>query len=161
MHEESEKHWLAATLTDDIPLGAAMALEVTRLDEHGIALSLPLAPNINDKGTAFGGAMASAMILAGWSLPRLLLRREGLDADLVIGRCELRFLKPVKQDFSVQCDWPDAGALARFFEAFRQQGRGKLDLAPEVICNNEVVATLQARYAALARNSTATGEKAS
>lgn len=147
--QDEERNWLAGVLTGDIPLGRAMALTISRLDETGISLKLPLAPNINDKGTAFGGAMASAMILAGWSLPRLLLRRQRIEADLVIGRCELRFLKPVVEDFAVHCDWPEEAALARFFSELDQRGRGRLDLLPCVACGDEVVATLQARYAAL------------
>ncbi len=149
---DAERNWLAGVLTGDIPLGQAMALAISRLNETGISLELPLAPNINDKGTAFGGAMASAMILAGWSLPRLLLRRNQIDADLVIGRCELRFLKPVAADFSVHCEWPEEAALARFFSELDEHGRGRLDLSPRVTCGEDVVASLQARYAALKKS---------
>ncbi len=150
-NHDTERSWLTTVLTRDIPLGQAMALEITRLDASGISLSLPLGPNINDKGTAFGGAMASAMILAGWSLPRLLLRREGIDADLVIGRCELRFLSPVDQDFQAHCDWPDPASLTLFLDQLGRRGRGRLDLAPRVTCADKIVASLEARYAALAR----------
>lgn len=149
---DTEKAWLEDVLTSDIPMGQAMALRVERLDEHGLSLRLPLGPNINDKGTAFGGAMASAMILAGWSLPRLLLKREHLDADLVIGRCEIRFLLPVKSGFEVVCDWPETAACETFISDFRQKNRGRLQLAPRVLVDGEVAATLSARYAALSRD---------
>ena len=144
-----EREWLADVLTRQIPLGGAMELEIARLDPRGIELQAPLAPSVNDKGTAFGGALVSLMILAGWSLPRLLLRRAGLDAELVIGRCEVRFVKPVATGFSVRCDWPDAGAIEQFFDRIRANGRGKLELAPEAVAEGEVAATLVARYAAL------------
>src|SRR5690554_3016839 len=78
----TEATWLQEILTSAVPLGQAMALEVSRLDEHGVELKLPLAPNVNDKGTAFGGALASAMILAAWSIPRVLLARHKISADL-------------------------------------------------------------------------------
>ncbi len=144
-----ESAWLAEVLTRQIPLGGAMALRIDRLDADGIALKLPLEPNINDKGTAFGGAMASAMILAGWSLPRLLLRRHDLDADLVIGRCEMRFLAPVAGAFEVVCDWPEAEAIEHFVTAIEQGGRARLLLQPRVLADGEVAARLEARYAAL------------
>ncbi len=148
----SECEWLAGVLTREIPLGAAMQLTIERLDERGIELSAPLAPNVNDKGTAFGGALVSLMILAGWSLPRLLLRRRNLDADLVIGRCEVRFAAPVDCALSVVCKWPDPAAVGEFIDRLRHSGRGKLELAPQVIAGGEVAAGLQARYAALARS---------
>jgi thioesterase domain-containing protein len=147
----SEQDWLHHILTTDIPLGGAMDLRIMRLDEQGLALHLPLGPNINDKGTAFGGAMASAMILAGWSLPRLLLERNQLDADLVIGRCEIRFLSPVKAGFEVVCDWPEPEACERFLTELAERDRGRLQLEPRVEVNGEVAARLSARYAALRR----------
>ena len=146
-----EREWLTDVLTRRIPLGGAMELAIFRLDGEGIELHAPLAPSVNDKGTAFGGALVSQMILAGWSLPRLLLRRAGLEADLVIGRCEVRFLKPVSGDFRVRCAWPDAAAIEAFIEQVRTRGRGKLELAPECLTDSEVAATLAARYAALGR----------
>ena len=155
-----ERAWLADVLTRQIPLGGAMGLEITRLDQHGIELQAPLPPNVNDKGTAFGGALVSLMILAGWSLPRLLLRRAGVDADLVIGRCEVRFVKPVETGFAVRCNWPDAEALEHFFNRLRMQDRAKLELAPEAVTDTEVAATLSARYAALGKSKTSSSSGA-
>lgn len=148
---DDEREWLTDVLTRQIPLGGAMQLSIARLDERSIEFHSPLAPSINDKGTAFGGALVSQMILAGWALPRLLLRRAKLDADLVIGRCEVRFLKPVETAFDVRCRWPEAALLEQFVEQVRQRGRGKLELAPECVSGGEVAATLAARYAALGK----------
>jgi thioesterase domain-containing protein len=146
-HDEQE--WLEPLLRTRIPLAGAMELQVGQLDATGIRLDFPLAPSINDKGSAFGGALASAMILAGWSLPRLLLRRRGISADLVIGRCELRFLKPVLGPYSAVCDWPEHETQAAFLEGITTQGKGRLDLHVTVVADNELAASLQARYAAL------------
>jgi thioesterase domain-containing protein len=148
---DEEVRWLRHVLTGQIPLGTAMALEIERLDEGGIALLAPLAPNVNDKGTAFGGALVSLMILAGWSLPRLALRRAGLSAELVIGRCEVRFLKPVAGAFRAECDWPPGSEVEAFVERLTSIGRGRLELAPRIVPvdDGEVAARLQARYAAL------------
>jgi thioesterase domain-containing protein len=156
MTETDERDWLTDTLTRRIPLGAAMGLSIARLDADGIQLAAPLAPNVNDKGTAFGGAMMSLMTLAGWSLPRLALRRAGLTAELVIGRCEVRFLAPVRQDFRAVCRWPAEAAVAAFLDGVRSSGKGRLELAPEIVVagadGDVVAARLEARYAGLAVN---------
>ena len=144
-----ETRWLTHTLTDQIPLGHAMQLSITELSENQICLSAPLAPNVNDKGTAFGGALVSMMILAGWSLPRLLLRRHGLKAELVIGRCEVRFLKPVHCDFQARCRWPEAEAIDAFVHRVQTTGKGKIELMPEIVAGQELSARLNARYAAI------------
>ena len=152
MSDSDELDWLTDTLTRQIPLGAAMELAITRLDAAGIELSVPLAPNVNDKGTAFGGSMMSLMTLAGWSLPRLALRRAGLKAELVIGRCEVRFLSPVTSDFRAVCAWPSDADVSVFLDGVRTRGKGRLELAPEIVAGDTVAARLQARYAGLAVN---------
>lgn len=144
-----ERSWLERTLTADIPLGGAMKLGVTRLDDEGVELSLPLSPNVNDKGTAFGGALASAMILAGWALPRLLLKRAAIRAELVIGRCETRFLAPVRGDFRALCAWPPVSDGRRFAERVEEKGRASVLLEPRIETADGVAATLVAKYAAL------------
>lgn len=154
MNDLDERRWLLDTLTRQIPLGGAMALTVDRLDDAGIELAAPLAPNVNDKGTAFGGALVSLMILAGWSLPRLILRRAGVRAELVIGRCEVRFLVPVSGEFRAVCDFPGAPAVEAFLRGVRERGKGRLDTAPEIRVETAqgmaVAARLEARYAGLA-----------
>lgn len=149
--EPNERDWLTQVLTGEIPLGGAMALAVESLDEHRLVLSLPLAPNVNDKGTAFGGALVSAMILVGWSLPRLLLRRADRAADLVIGRAETRFLQPVDGPFIAVCDWPEPSSCQQFLDGLAARGRSRLALEPRIECGGRVAATLSARYAALQR----------
>ncbi|MEN1727334.1 MAG: YiiD C-terminal domain-containing protein [Pseudomonadota bacterium] len=149
---DEEKRWLTDTLTRQIPLGGAMGLEVERLDDQGLVLNLPLAPNINDKGTAFGGSMSSALILAGWSLPRLILRRERRAADLVIGRCELRFLAPVDTGFRAISQWPDPGQINEFLIKLDERGKAALAMEPEIRVDDSVAATLSARYAALVKS---------
>ncbi len=149
-NSEPERQWLSETLTRQIPLGQAMQLSVARLDHQGIVLSAPLAPNVNDKGTAFGGALVSMMILAGWSLPRVLLRRHDLKAELVIGRCQVHFSSPVDQAFQAVCEWPEQAAIDHFLERLQQQHKGSIDLRPRIVINDEVTASLMARYVAVA-----------
>lgn len=146
---DEEKAWLLDTLTRQIPLGGAMGLSIERLDDDGLVLDLPLAPNVNDKGTAFGGAMSSALILAGWSLPRLILRRQRRAADLVIGRCELRFLSPVDTGFKAVAAWPPQAQVDAFLERLDERGKAALAMSPEIRTAETVAASLSARYAAL------------
>ena len=153
MDFQEEQQWLEPLLLDSIPMAQYMTLRVGRLDADGIRLDFPLAPSVNDKGTAFGGALASAMILAGWSLPRLLLRRAELNADLVIGRCELNFLRPVQGPYQAECGWPEPAAQQAFLSATQARGKGRLDLTVRATAHGEVAASLTARYAALVTKS--------
>ena len=56
-------------LNSHVPLFQAMQARLERCDDAGLTLIAPLAPNINDKGIAFGGAMAAIAALTGWRSP--------------------------------------------------------------------------------------------
>jgi thioesterase domain-containing protein len=76
------------------------------------SLLAPLAPNVNDKGCAFGGSLVSLMTLCGWALVELALRRRGEDCDVFVAESTVRYLSPLWQDFrsearlAADADWP-------------------------------------------------------
>lgn len=51
-----------------VPITRAMGVRFRSFDDAGVVISAPLAPNINDKGIAFGGTLASLLFLSGWAL---------------------------------------------------------------------------------------------
>jgi hypothetical protein len=74
---------------DSIPPVAAMRFRFDDCDGTLLRMSAPLAANVNDKGSAFGGSMASLMTFAGWGLVMLRLQLAGLQADVFVAtaRC--------------------------------------------------------------------------
>lgn len=88
----------------DIPLSQHMGFTFREFkceaDTGALLISdLPLAPNINDKHTAFGGSIATLATLSGWSLVTLLSRHLNLPAQVVVYHSEQRFSAPIEQDF--------------------------------------------------------------
>ncbi|GAA0789147.1 YiiD C-terminal domain-containing protein [Marinobacterium sediminicola] len=128
-------------------------LGIDRLDWNGTALEVPtpLAPNVNDKGTGFGGSQAAISTVAGWCLTTLCLKERGLECDVVIADSHLQYLKPVTADFVTRvslADTADADALAA---RVSERGRAKLELVVEVVCNDQVCMRLQGVYVAIRR----------
>ena len=58
-------------LNRHVPLFRAMQAQIERCDVTRLALTAPLEPNVNDKGTAFGGSMAAIAALTGWTMTTL------------------------------------------------------------------------------------------
>ena len=75
---------LERTLHDEIPLTRAMDVRVAAYDGNLLRLTAPLSPNVNDKGTAFGGSLYSLAVLCGWSLLHLKVKEAGLSYNIVI-----------------------------------------------------------------------------
>jgi thioesterase domain-containing protein len=142
---------LGRELLDDIPLARAMGVSVAAWDGDMLVLQAPLAPNVNDKGCAFGGSLASLMTLAGWGLIRLAQDAQGLAADVFVQDSAIRYLAPVRQDFSAVARLAEGEAFAPFLDALRTRGKARLRVHCEVAGpDGAPAATLEARFVALA-----------
>ena len=75
---------LERDILDKIVLARAMAISVVAYDGESLTMAAPLAPNVNDKGCAFGGSLVSLMTLAGWGLVKLALGSSHGDFQLVL-----------------------------------------------------------------------------
>jgi thioesterase domain-containing protein len=139
-------------ILEQIPLARAIDRRVAAHDGDMLALDAPLAPNVNDKGCAFGGSLTSVMTLAGWALVELALQARGIHCDVYVGATEVRYLTPVWSDFRAEARLDaEAGAdWERFFTTLAERGKARVD----VLCsvherdNATVAATLRARFIA-------------
>ena len=77
---------LQSLILSEIPMARAMDMSLRDYDGAQLTIAAPLAPNINDKGCAFGGSLVSLMTLAGWSVVVLKLKDLGRDCDVYV-RC--------------------------------------------------------------------------
>lgn len=143
---------LQTELLAEIPLTRAMQLSVAAFDGGSLALAAPLAPNVNDKGCAFGGSLASLMTLAGWGLPRLALETHGLEADIYVQDSAIRYLAPVWQDFRAVAAVAEGESLDGFVAALRDKGKARLRVHCRVpLPDGGDAATLEARFVALTK----------
>lgn len=60
---------------DCMPAVRAMQIQLDGYADGVLRITAPLAANVNDKGNAFGGSLASVLTLSGWALVSLRLRR--------------------------------------------------------------------------------------
>lgn len=73
------------------------------IDSNASVVSVPLNPNINHKGTAFGGSLYAACTAACYALIYSRQIQSKLeDRDLVIIEGQMKYIKPVKGDFTVK-----------------------------------------------------------
>jgi len=130
----------------------AMQLQLRHFDGERLHVEAPLAANINDKGTAFGGSLSALMTIAGWGLATLKLQQAGLAADVYVADSAVRYRAPLLHDLhgeawlEPQSRWPD------FVETFRRRGKARVQLLAQVrLPEGGVAAELSGRYVALAK----------
>ncbi|WP_350016121.1 YiiD C-terminal domain-containing protein [Rhodanobacter sp. IGA1.0] len=137
---------------DEIPLAHAMGLELADCDEHSLTLRAPLAPNVNDKGCAFGGSLVSVMTLSGWALVELALRKRGTDCDVFVAESSVRYLAPLWDDFHSQARLAEDADWATFFSTLDNRGRARIAVDCVVPGENgEPACALNARFVAKRR----------
>lgn len=144
---EFERHILA-----DIPLARAMQLQVSSFDGDRLTLAAPLAPNINDKGCAFGGSLVSLLTLAGWGLIVLKLRELNRECDVYVQGSAVRYLAPVWEDFTARGCLAEEESWEAFASTLAARGRARLVVDCRVtLADGSDACTLQARFVAIAK----------
>ncbi|TAN04953.1 MAG: thioesterase [Rhodanobacteraceae bacterium] len=137
---------LAAEILEHIPLTRAMQIAISRYTGDELEMTAPLAPNINDKGCAFGGSMTALLTLAGWGLIELGMRAAGLECDIYVGDTQVRYNAPVWGALRGVARFAEAGALAPLVASVRTRGKGHVDVACEIVGEAGAAATLSARF---------------
>jgi thioesterase domain-containing protein len=137
-------------LLADIPLARAMQLRVAGSDKDRLRLAAPLAPNINDKGCAFGGSLVSLMTLVGWGLIVLRLRALGRSCDIYVQDSMVRYMAPVWSDFVAEAQLAEGESWEAFLATLEQRGRARLRVVCRVpLDDDSAAATLEARFVAI------------
>lgn len=138
---------LDAFIAKHLPLAQFMELKVEEYDGKHLAISAPLAPNINDKLTAFGGSLYCVSVMACWGMVYMRCVDYGLDPDIVVVQAEIEYLKPVAGEIVSRSLEIDESRWSHFFARYEERGRAKIDLASEIKINGEVAVRFSGLYA--------------
>ena len=154
--DESQTHGddAATTLLHRwMPLTAAAGVIVTSATPARVELALPLEPNLNHQGTAFGGSVSVLGIVAGWLLVRTRAEAE-LEAgrepdgglDVVIQSSTTRYIRPIDADASAVAAWGEPDDWPTVWPVFERAGRAQVAVRSEVHSGGRVRAVHDGVY---------------
>jgi thioesterase domain-containing protein len=135
-----------------IPLTRSMRVSVEAVDEEGVRLAAPLAPNINHRNTVFGGSAGTLAILSAWTLLHTRLGRTAEPNQIVIQRSSVDYLLPLHGDFQAFCPHPAPEQWNRFVTALERRGRGRITLEAEILGEGEVAGRFEGVYVVMRRD---------
>lgn len=104
---------LQTFLYQEIPLTKDMGLIIKEFSPESILTTAPLAKNINDKGSVFGGSSSALMIITAWSLIKLNCQKYDITSDIVIHKNETTWNKALYEKLYIK---------ARFKKAYNFEG---------------------------------------
>jgi len=133
-----------------MPPVRALQLRIAAHDPATLVLAAPLAANVNDKGSAFGGSLASAMTLAAWGLATLRLQEAGHAADVYVQDSTLRYARPLYDDLRVEARLVAGESWEDFVAAFAARGKARATLVADAFdAAGNVVTAFEGRFVAL------------
>jgi thioesterase domain-containing protein len=136
---------LQSTWLREIPLAAAMAVEVVACAREELLVRAPLAPNRNLHGTAFAGSLFSLCALTGWGATWLALKQSGLDGAIVVADSRIRYRKAVSGDILCRCR-PDLAIIERSLAELEATGRASLPLVCTIDQDDKRAVTFEGEY---------------
>jgi thioesterase domain-containing protein len=116
---------LSDYLASKIPLSNCMEVSVMSADHSGVVLAVPLAPNVNHRGTMFGGSASALAMLAGWGYIWTLLREVDMEGTIVIRRNRMDFNSPLKEDIRAKTSTIDDKSIASLLQGLRTHGEAR------------------------------------
>lgn len=133
-----------------MPPVRALGLRVAHYDGELLRLTAPLAANVNDKGSAFGGSLASLMTLAAWGLATLKLGEAGHAAEVYVQDSHLHYLKPLYDELRIEARIAPGQDWSTFVGTFAARGKARVQVVAEARdADGAVVTSFDGRFVAL------------
>ncbi len=138
---------LEKKLHNEIPLTKFMDLKIQNYDENQLITTAPLGPNINDKGTAFGGSLATTTIISAWSICWLISKELGFNSNnIVVIKNEHSYKKPVTKDIVCFTKKPSKEEIERLKEKLLSKKSASIKIESQIIENDEVCVDFTGYY---------------
>lgn len=126
-----------------------MQIKIESLADDELALSLPLAPNKNHKGTLFGGSLYAASALACYGLFLSSLQNRNLfTQNIVLADGDIRYLAPAHKQARVVARWPDERDKQDFFSTLEKRAKARVAMKAEIFCEDQLVCKFSGRFVA-------------
>ena len=133
-----------------IPLSLAMQVSVLAADAMQVALQAPLAPNVNHRGTVFGGSAYTLATLAAWSLLHCRLKACGAPASVVLQSASMRYQRPIAGAFAARAELASTAQWPLFLRTLARRGRARITLCAQVSSDEGHAARFEGEFVALA-----------
>lgn len=134
---------------DHIPITFHLGVKVKAYDGRSVALSAPIAPNLNHRNTAFGGSLSALAILSGWALLHLKLKEQDMRSRLVIQKSSFEFSDPIDSDFEATCSMPSDELFEKFLRTLKKYKKARIQLKSRITSASGKVGLHEGTYVAV------------
>jgi thioesterase domain-containing protein len=138
---------LEKKLHNEIPLTKMMELKIDSYTNKELITSAPLAININDKGTAFGGSLSTITIISSWGLCWLISKELNIDSkNIVVIKNENSYLKPVTKNIICNTLKPSLEEISILKEKIDKKGSASIRIKSKIIEDENICVEFEGTY---------------
>lgn len=148
MGERELEHYLY----EHIPLSLAMQVSVIDVQDDGVTLRAPLAPNINHTSTIFGGSASAVAILSAWSLVHVYMKNAGVPCSIVIQRNSMEYEKPIYGSFTARSYIAQPEHLQLFMKTLLRRGRARISVSSLLEYEGKIVGKFEGDFVVIKAN---------
>ena len=138
---------LQKKLHNEIPLTKVMDIRIDTYNKNELITKAPLAININDKGTAFGGSLNTMTIISAWSMCWLISQELGFDSkNIVIIENKSSFKAPVTKNIICNTQRPSDDEIKIVKEKLEKKGSASIKIFSKILEENKVCLDFEGYY---------------
>ena len=138
-------------LKEPLPLARAAGVDIDHYDGNCLQVSAPLALNINDKLTAFGGSLYNLCVIAAWGMTDLKAKELNFTGDIVVAKGEITYLRPLRSRLVAKAFSPDKTMIEKAIHSYQMKGKAVFTISAQILDEQkQVCVEFQGKYAVLA-----------
>lgn len=130
-----------------LPITDYMGMTVESYDGQTLTLKAPLAPNINDKQTGFGGSLYNMAVMACWGMAYLKTQEAEIACNQVVAKGSIEYKAPVTGEIRATCHVKDLSVTEAFINDFKTNGKARINLSSSIECNGTQAVEFHGQYA--------------
>ncbi|HAG91043.1 MAG TPA: hypothetical protein DCL41_04185 [Bdellovibrionales bacterium] len=124
---------ILSQLEQEIPTSKVFGFTIQKLTDSEAQCFMPLEPNINHKGTMFGGSQYGGCALACYALFLHNVRATDCRTnDIVISHGEMDYFKPAGEDVQIEAFWENFEDREKFLDHLSRKGKARVRLGARV-----------------------------
>lgn len=137
---------LEVYLNEQLQLSDEIKVRVEEFNPWKVRLGVKIKPNINHLPTAFGGSINNIMAVCGWALVFNMIHRLDPEANLFVQKSSVEYIKPIKTDFTAECEMINKEKRDRFIKTYQRLGKARLEIKVLIKDEQETVARFRGLY---------------
>lgn len=114
-----------------------MLVAVRCVSSECVVLAAPLAPNVNHRGTVFGGSACALGTLAAWSLLYCRLYGRSPATSLVLQRNTMVYERPMAGEFSARASLSPGADWLVFLRTLERRGKARISVSARLLSGEQ------------------------